>query len=316
MASYHSGFGLRGVIWIGKEDKEREIMRLKWRNILLVARSEFVRWILSPRMVVVLGLILPIRELIVLPMADAAGKMGQPLNFFEAAIGVANSGLVLLLLPLAYLVLTSSFPTVDGNMLPYIMRMGRANWILGEMLFQTMAAVAYCFMILGIVVAQTANISFLANGWSIPVTDYDKVFGNNFSGFRMSSVVLPNIYQQMPPYKALYLSYGLLALFLLLCSMAFLLGSLYGKKLLAFFLLAAQTALGCGLAEIKNTFMWLFPFAHSVLAMHYQKYFRRYVFSPWVSMGLLGAALAGLALGAYWKAKKADLDQVGGGLWL
>lgn len=289
-------------------------MRLKWRNVFLVARSELIRWICNPRIVLMFVLLLPIREMIVLPMAKAAQEMGQPLNFFESGIAAVNSGLVLLLLPLVYLTLISSFPTVDGNMLPYIMRMGRRNWILGEMLFQLLSVLIYCAVILGMAVIQTADRSFLANGWSIPVTDYDQVIGSDISGFRMGNVLHPNIHQQMPPYKALYLSYGLLILLLLSCSMAFLLGSLYGKKLLVFFLLTVQVALGCGFTQIRNGWMWLFPFSHSMLAPHYQKYFRAYVFSPWLSIVLFAALLAALALGSYRKAKKADLDRIGEGI--
>lgn len=289
-------------------------MRLKWRNVFLVARSELIRWICNPRIILMFVLLLPIREMLILPMAKAAQEMEQPLNFLESGIAAVNSGLVLLLLPLVYLTLISSFPTVDGNMLPYIMRMGRKNWILGEMLFQILSVFIYCATIFIMTVIQTADISFLANGWSIPVTDYDRMIGNDFSGFRMGNVVHPNIHCQMPPYKALYLSYGLLALFLLSCSMTFLLGSLYGKKLLTFFLVAVQVALGCGISQTRNGCMWLFPFSHSVLAFHYQRYFRAYVFSPWMSIAFFAMILAVLAFESYRKAKKADLDRIGEGI--
>ena len=151
-------------------------MKLNVRNMLLVARSEYIKWLMNPRMVMLLVILVPIRELIILPMLRAAQEMNQPLNIFESCIAAVNSGWIILLMPLAYIVLISSFPTADDNMMFYISRMGRKNWILGEMLFQVLSAATYCLVMMSATLVQTANHSFLANGWSIPVTDYDKVF--------------------------------------------------------------------------------------------------------------------------------------------
>ena len=205
--------------------------------------------------------------------------MGQPLNGFEPCIAAANSGLILLLLPLVYLVLTSSFPTVDGNILFYIKRMGRGNWIAGEMLFQVFSAVTYCVMFIAVTIVQTIGVSYFANGWSIPVTDYNKVLGEAAS-VRMDLIVPPNLYFQMPPYKAFFLSYFLLFLFLMLCSMFFLTGCLYSKKLIFFLLLIVQIVAGGAFYTIEHKGMWFFPVSHSILRTHYQSYFRKYVFSP------------------------------------
>lgn len=194
-------------------------MSLGIKSIFLVAKSEYVKWLRNPRFLLVLAASVPVHELIVRPMIRAAGEMEQPLNMFETSIAVANSGFALLLFPLIYLVLIAPFPTADGNMLYYIARMGRRNWILGEMLFQFLAAVSYSIIIIGVTTAQTANISFLENGWSIPVMDYDKM--GSMAEIHMGTLIPPNLFYQMPPYKALFLSYLLLAFFLFLSSMMF-----------------------------------------------------------------------------------------------
>ena len=208
-------------------------MKLNVKNMLLVARSEYIKWLMNPRMVMLLVILVPIRELIILPMLRAAQEMTQPLNIFESCSAAVNSGWIILLMPLAYIVLISSFPTADDNMMFYISRMGRKNWILGEMLFQVLSAATYCLVMMSATLVQTANHSFLANGWSIPVTDYDKVFGEAAT-VRMDVIVPPNLYYQMSPYKAFFLSYFLMFLFLLLCSMIFLVGCLFSRKLLFF----------------------------------------------------------------------------------
>ncbi len=285
-------------------------MNLAIKSILFVAGSEYARWLKNPRFLLVLAASVPIHELIVRPMMRAAEEMAQPLNMFETSIAVANSGFSLLLFPLIYLVLIAPFPTVDGNMLYYLARMGRRNWILGEMLFQLLSAVSFCAVIIGVTLVQTVGISFLADGWSIPVTDYDKL--GNVGGIHMGTLIAPNLYYQLPPYQALFLSYILLDLFLVLCSMAFLLGCLYGKKLLSFLLVAAQLALGCGLFVTRSVLMWALPFSHCVLSIHYQKYFRRYVFPPWLSVVLFAVLLLVLGVMAYRKVQKVSIDMIGG----
>lgn len=285
-------------------------MNLKIKSILFVAVSEYGKWIKNPRFLMVFAAFVPVHELIVRPMMQAAEEMNQPLNMFEGSIAVANSGLALLVFPLIYLVLIASFPTVDGNMLFYIARMGRRNWILGEMLFQFLAVISYCLLMIGVTAVQTVGISFVADGWSIPVTDYDKM--DSVTGIDMGALIPPNLFYQMPPYKALLWSYLLLALFLLMCSMFFLLGCLYGKKLLFLLIAISQIGLGCGLFVTKSAAMWLLPFSHSVLCIHYQKYFRKYVFSPKLSLLLFVAGLLIIAILAYRKARKVSIDMIGG----
>ena len=287
-------------------------MRMEIKNILLVAKSEYRKWLLNPRMAVLLAIFIPLREMVIIPMEGAAAEMGQPLNLFEPCIAAANAGLVMLLLPLAYLVLMSSFPTVGENMAFYIARIGKRSWILGEALFQAMAVATFCFIVIVMMALQTAEVSFLADGWSIPATDYDRM---EHSGVKYPMVFLlpPRLYYQMPPYRALLMSYVLLSLFLLLCSMSFLLGCMWGKRLLSFLLVVAQGVLGCGLCQVEHPWMWLFPFSHSMLGLHYQMYLREYVFSPWASMVLLAIALAVLGILCYWKAQRVDLDTIGKG---
>lgn len=284
-------------------------MNLGIKSILLVARSEYVKWLRNPRFLLVIAACVPVHELIVRPMVIAAGEMGQPLNMFETSIATANSGFALLLFPLIFLVLIAPFPTVDENMIYYIARMGRRNWILGEMLFQFLSAVSYCIIIIGVTTVQTVNISFLANGWSIPVMDYDKM--GSMRGIHMGTLIPPNLFYQMPPYKALVLSYLLLAFFLFFSSMIFLLGSICGKKLLFLFIVVSQIALGCGLFVTKSPFMWALPFSHSVLSIHYQKYFRKYVFSPWLSLALFCMSLLFVGAAVYRKVQKVSIDMIG-----
>lgn len=286
-------------------------MKVKIKNIFLVASSEYMKWLLHPKIILIFSVLVPIRELIIIPMTKAAEEMNQPLNIFEPCIALMNSGIITLLLPLAYIVLISSFPTVDGNMLFYIMRMGRRNWILGELLFQLMSVITFCAVLIIATVIQVSQISFVANGWSLVATDYDKLY-SEISSFHMNTLLPPNLYYQLPPYKAFFFSTSLLVMWLLLCAMFFLAGCICAKKLIFYFGLIVQIALGSGLCAIKNICMWLFPIGHSILKVHYQDYFRKYIFSPQMSLTLFFIVQILLAVFVYKKAKTVNLDRIGG----
>ena len=98
----------------------------------------------------------------------------------------------------------------------------------------------------------------------------------------------------------------------MLCGMAFVVGCLYQKRLLMFSIQALHIAIGCILTAIQGKGMWLFPVSHSFLACHYQRYFRRYVFNPWLSIVILEVAWLLLAAAMYWRAQRVDLDMIGG----
>lgn len=281
------------------------------KNIALTAGSEYIRWLVNPRILLLAVVILPLRDVVIMPMLKAAEKMDSPVNLLEPCIAAANSWLGLLLMALIYMVFMSSFPTMDGNMLFYIARMGRRNWILGEMLFQFMAVVTYNFIIIAASLGQVAADAFLANGWSLAVTDYDGLYGV-VGGFKMAEIIPPNLYFQMSPMKAFLLSYGLISLFLLLCGFIFLAGCLYQKRLLLFLLQVLHITVGCGLILIRSQGMWLFPVSHSMLACHYRRYFREYMFAPWWSLALFVLAVLLLTALMYRKARKVSLDMIGG----
>ena len=284
------------------------------RGILLVAGSEFVRWLVNPKMFVFAIIFLPLRDLIVLPMMQASEKMGSPLGILESSIATMNSLLGVILLTLTYLLLISSFPTVDGNVLFYIARMGRRNWILGEMLFHVISAVAYSLLITVVSAAQIAAQSFWANGWSLVVTDYDRMFGQEGGGETMRGLIPPNLYFQMAPVKAYLLSFGLLTLFFILLGLIFLAGVLCGKRVLCFLLQVVHLIPGCGMIMLNSSGMWGFPLAHAMLLFHYQEYMREYECSPWLSIVLFSSVLAVVVFGLYRTVKGVSLDLIGEGV--
>lgn len=264
--------------------------RLSWKKIFNIFRKEYVRWITDPKMIILLVLAVMVRKIIILPILSAAEQMNQPINGLEPCIALANSGLILLLIPLAYLVLMVDFPYVDDNMYFLMPRIGRRNWIIGEVLFQFFSLLTYLVFIIVSTILQVAAQSYWVNGWSLVTTDYDKQFAETLT-LSMDNLLPLNLYYQMTPLSAFFASYGLLFVSLFLWSSILLLATLCGKKLAAFWGVLVSIAIGIGVCSLKTQWMWLFPVSHAIVWIHYQRYYREYVFSPWISVAILGVAV-------------------------
>lgn len=268
---------------------------ISFRKIWSVCRREYYRWLLNPKWFMLLLLVIPIRECIILPLLQASGQIDEPLNLLEPCIAMANSGLVVFLLPLGYMVLMMEFPHIDANMSWYVCRVGRKNWILGELLFEWLSVVSYLGFYMLTVILHVWQDSFWGNGWSFVITRYDVLYTFD-DKIELSEIVPLNLFYQMPPYKAFILSYILQALFLLLFARLLCLAALYAKRIYMIVGIIVSLALGIGFASSAFAGKWLFFFEHAILWLHYQRLFRDYVFSPYISIAIF--ALLNLILAA------------------
>lgn len=286
-------------------------MKKNMANIMFVAKNEYVKWLFSPKIMLFAAIFVVIREFVIVPLMNAAEKINQPLGIFESYIATANYGIGVLLFSLCYIIMMSSFPTVDGNTLFYVARMGKKLWAVGEMVFQFLCAATYSAVIFAATFLQTASMSFVNNGWSLVVTDYDRLYGKP-GVFTMERFIPPNIYCQMAPYKVFLISFGMLTLFFFLCGMTFVMGCIYSRRLLFFFFQIAHISLGCGLMMLKTQMMWFFPVSHVFFKLHYYKYFREWAFPPWISLLIFVFLSIIIAAVIYRKSKTVSIDMIGG----
>ena len=221
-----------------------------WKQIISVMRNEYIKWLTNGKLILLPVLVVMIREIVILPILTAADQMNQPINVLEPCIAQVNSGMILLLIPMVYLVLIADFPSIDGNSYYLIPRIGRKNWILGELLFQLTSLVIYLLFLIISTMIQVAGDSFFVNGWSLVVTDYETVMMNSAS-VPMRDLLPLNLYFQMAPVKAFWMSYCFVFLFLFLCGQVMLWATLYGKKLIGFW--AVLSSLANGISKRYST---------------------------------------------------------------
>ena len=263
------------------------------RKIVLHARMEYSLWLTNPRMSILLVLLVLIHSMVIQPLAQAGGQIGVRFHLLEPLAALCNSTLILLILPLGFLILMVGFPRMDRGFLLQLYRVGRLNWVLGELLYLCMAAGTY----LGVVLLGTALCSLpyapiTSPGWSAVATDYVDILGE--SALKSAIALLPkNLYQQMGPGAAVAGSFLLLFLCLVLMGAILLAASLLRINSLGIAVDAALLLVGAGFVILDSPWMWGFPCAHALIWLHYNPYFRTPVCPLWVSglYFLLGAAL-------------------------
>ena len=157
---------------------EKNKSGLSFHMIRNVAQTEYIKWICNPRILIFMILYVFLYDYIIQEMLKAAHKMVEMLMVFEPFIAMTNSSLLIMVIPAVFIVLVSDFPKTDGNTMFYISRVGKNNWMFGQLLFGIMAAGSYLMSILVISVTLVVRHSFGKNMWSNVITSYIKAFPN------------------------------------------------------------------------------------------------------------------------------------------
>lgn len=236
--------------------------------------TEFVKWVCDARMVIVAVLLIFINNFAVSPLTNNAELMGEPLNILEPFIAVANSEILILIIPIVFLTLIADYPKVDTNTVFYIVRIGRVNWFVGQVLKLVFMIVSYLAVIFLGTVLPMLSKGFWYNGWSNVATGFVKMFPDRRGDFGVA--LLPeNLYNQLSVFEAAVKSYLLVAAYLMIIGLILLVFSLFKRKTLGFIICGGMISLGMAFSAIRTNLMWTMPMANSITWLHYTKYFKK-----------------------------------------
>lgn len=259
------------------------------------AKTEYVKWICDARMIILAVLVIFIYSFAIEPLLANAELMNEPLNILEPFIAVSNSWAILLIIPLVFLTLIADYPRIDTNTVFYIIRIGRLNWLLGQIIKLVFMAVSYLAVIfLGAVIPMLSK-GFWYNGWSNVATGFVKMFPEKRGNFGVQ--LLPeNLYNQISVFKAAVQSYLLVFAYMMIIGLLLLAFSLIKRKTAGFVLCGAIISLGTAFCSIKTSLMWTMPMGNSIIWLHYTKYFKEPVMSMGFSAIYLTAFIAVLLI--------------------
>ena len=282
---------------------------LNLRQCFSCARTEYIKWILDARMIILGVLLIFIYNFAIEPLLQNSELMNEPLNVFEPFIAVSNSGTILLIIPLVFLTLIADFPKIDTNTVFYIIRVGRLNWLIGQVIKLVMMAVSYLFVIFVGATVPMITRGFISNEWSLVATDFVRRFPEKSGNYGVT--LLPeNLYNQLTILGAAVESYLLVFAYLLILGLLLLSFSLIKKKTAGFVLCGAVISLGTAFCSIKTSLMWTMPMANSIVWLHFTKYFRQPVVTMTFSIIYLVTFIAALLIFCGVAIKKFNYDNV------
>ena len=243
-------------------------------KIFRVAKNEYIKWITNPKMIIALVMFVFAYDYVIKELSEASDKMGEKLQIFEGFIAISNSQLLIMIIPIVFIGLMGEFPRVDGNSMFFISRVGKVNWLLGQMMFAIMASVTYLGSLLLFSMLASVGRSFLANDWSEVTTKYYIFAPNDFKS-KVAMLTTGRLYNNLTPLQSVINILGLMLLLLMLISMGLLVSFVIKNKIMGVVMTTGLICIGNVLAYMENGVRWFFPTSHAVLEIHFDEIYRK-----------------------------------------
>ena len=241
---------------------------------LRIACIEYYKWIVNPRMIIAVSMIIFVWNFAVFPLVEISKEMNSPLNAFEPFIAILNSRVLCLVTPSVYLFLISDYPRLDKNSLFIINRLKKSEWVIGQFLFFLFSSFTYLSSIFLSSLLPNAANSFFADGWSLTITRYGLYFPEKASGFA-ATLITKELYNQITPYKSVMIGFMLTLLYMILIAMIILFFHILNLLKVSIPAVVSIIAIGSALGIAKSSGMWFFPMAHTMINLHFTEYFRK-----------------------------------------
>lgn len=259
---------------MNKTDSNRADLKTIWH----ISFAEFGRWLRSSRLILLCIMLVFINELIILPLKNCASLMEEKISVAEAFLALGNSGTIVLVVPILYLVLMADFPQKGGIDVLYQIRCSKKVWIWGQMLFALETVVflmAFLFVSSSLMIWSHAEWRM---EFSHAITHFISTFPERREDY-LVQLVPANLYQQMTMETALLHTIVLMSLHFLLLALVLLLAALCNRKFVGILVDGFLLIFGAVTCGEQMKIMWLFPIAHTIPWVHYEPYLRKQIFS-------------------------------------
>lgn len=279
------------------------------KTALKCAKTDFVKWAFNSRMIILVVIAAFIYICAVQPLEENAALMGKPLNAIEPYIAALNSGSLLLIIPLGFLAISSDFPKIDGSAMFGLMRTGRKNWFLGQMINLVIMCAAYLIFVF---LASTIPVifgSFWGNNWSDVAVYFGLEFPDQAQNY--GALLLPkNLFNHMTLMGAATQSTLFVFVYLVLLGMILMCFTILGRKTAGVIICGALISLGSALCSIRASMMWALPMANSIVWLHFTEFRREPLYPIWCSAIYFAALIAVLIVLCLIRLKKFDCSAV------
>lgn len=209
--------------------------------------------------------------LIMNPLREACQLMGGKISAYEPFVAMTNSGVVVLILPLLFIVVNSDFP--DNSEFSYFVhiRSGKKNWMYGEIAYAFLSSVVITAIVFGISVLLMSNRLQFSNDYSDTLTKLVTTFPEKRNMY-VTQLIQENMYNQMSLLSAFIHSFVLLVLYFFVLGLINLLSCVLNNRLAGTVINVFVILLGSVGCAIRHKLMWFFPMANTISWLHYDKY--------------------------------------------
>lgn len=254
------------------------MFRLK--QVWSVSYYNFRQWHKNPRIYITFALAFILCFLLSDKAMEFANEQGTTMQLVEAFVWTFGDGTNIMLSSLLLVLLFSDMPFISAGTPYYLMRINRATWLWGQVIYITLASILYIMFILVATSAVCANNSYTGNMWS----ETAALLG--YSGIGQS-IALPTSIKTMEmsyPYECMIIIFILMILYTLLLVSVMLLINIYkghfwgviGVFIFSIYGLILNPQILKQLFHIPDQLMykanvavgWLSPLNHATYSMH------------------------------------------------
>lgn len=241
------------------------------RTVCKISDLELLRFIRSSKIIIFLLFLLFVNIQIVVPLRALSSDMGQEISIFECFVALSNSGIIVLILPLFFLVMISDFPNDGVVNYFYVIRCSKLTWGLGQIIYALKTSILVVLFTLISSMLLTSDFSDCIGKYSNAITKYVSVFPER-RGQYVVQLIPENLYNQIPLVNVMVHSVLLLILYFFMLAMLIFMFSVMNKKIIGIIVDGIIIIAGTISCAGRTSFMWMLPMAHTIPWLHYTEY--------------------------------------------
>ncbi len=254
------------------------VNKISLKKIKMCSWNGYIEWLLSPKFFIFLAAIFFFYDYATVPLLEVAEKTNSKLNFLEIFIAIGNSGMILLIMPVLFIVLISDFPKNDNSTLFFVIRTGKYNWLISQYLQLIYMVVTYIAVLFIGTVIPIIGRSSISSEWSKIIIKYIADSPEKRNSF-VYELLPENLSNQHSLVEAFIYTLVFETAFLIVIGMINIVFNTFSKSLGGTYFSCALVIVGTVLCAIGSKSMWIFPTANATLKVHYTQFLREPVFS-------------------------------------
>lgn len=249
------------------------------------AKTTYTDWLISSRLLVFGYIFIFVYVYFIKPMNELTYKLATPINALEPFVAIANNRYTLPLIVIGFMVLISDFPRLNDFATFSLFRTGRISWLIGQIIFLTMAGLTYIGFILIITMVLVMNNAFCVNAWSLVQKEMNMQTEQSLLMQRLYpfAQIDNSVLRQSRPIEAVLHGAILIFLFIIIVGCVQLFFALRQQKIISVFINLLASASGLILLMVDIKVKWLFPISNAVFGWHYDGTYNITIIPIWWS---------------------------------